>query len=157
MNKYNIGGDLQSSISNSSFMKHFSTGKYPGELHLRTLNPFNKTNVKHNFTGPGSHIDKRLVNYNDIINSYNETGNLNIDPIPTSDSIPINRIDQAAMKHDVKYISNYLRDRHVADVEMIHEINNIPNPTFRERLESGIVKAIMKTKLMRWISFIKRV
>ena len=52
------------------------------------------------------------------------------------------------MKHDVKYISNDLRDRHVADVEMIHEINNIPNPTFRERLERGIVKAIMKTKLM---------
>ena len=99
MNKY-FGADLQSSITNNSFLKHFSTGKYPGEFHLRSLNPFNKTNVKHNFTGPGSHIDKRLVNYNEIMNNFNETGDLNIDPIPTSDSIPINRIDQAAMKHD---------------------------------------------------------
>ena len=65
------------------------------------------------------------------MNNFNETSNLNIDPIPSSDSIPINRIDNAAMEHDVKYISNDLRDRHVADVEMIHEINNIPNPTFR--------------------------
>ena len=82
------------------------------------------------------------------MNNYNETGKLDIIPIPTSDSILINRVDTAAMKHDVKYIFNDLRDRHVADVEMIHEINNIPNPTFRERLERGFVKAIMKTKLM---------
>ena len=51
MNKYNIRGDLQSSITNSKLLKHFSTGKYSGELHLRSLNPFNKTNVKHQFTG----------------------------------------------------------------------------------------------------------
>ena len=147
-NKHNIGGDLQSSITNNKFLNHFSTGKYPGEFHLRSLNLFNKTNPIHKYTGSGSHIDERLENYNDIMNNYNETGNLDIVPIPTSDYIPINRIDNAAMKHDVKYISNDLRDRHVADVEMIHEINNIPNPTFRERLERGIVKAIMKTKLM---------
>ena len=51
MNKsYYTGSDIQSSFSNSSFMKHFSTTQY-GELHLRTLNPFNKTNPTHNFTG----------------------------------------------------------------------------------------------------------
>ena len=52
------------------------------------------------------------------------------------------------MKHDVKYISNDLQDRHVADVQMIHELNNINNPTPRERLERGIVNAIMKMKLV---------
>ena len=85
-NKYS-GGDLQSSLYNNKFLKHFSTGKYPGELHLRTLNPFNKTNPAHNYTG--TNIDKRLENYNDIMNNYYETGNLNINPIPTFDSIPI--------------------------------------------------------------------
>ena len=55
------------------------------------------------------------------MNNYNKTSKLNIDPIPKNDSVSINRIDQAAMKHDVKYISNNLKDRHVADVEMIHE------------------------------------
>ena len=43
MNKY-FGADLQSSITNNKLLKHFSTGKYPGELHMRSLNPFNKTN-----------------------------------------------------------------------------------------------------------------
>ena len=142
------GGDLQHAITDNKYLSKFSTGKYPGEFHLRSLNPLNKTNPVHFWTGPGTNIDKRLENYNDIMNNYNKTSKLNIDPIPKNDSVPINRIDQAAMKHDVKYISNDLKDRHVADVEMIHEINNIPNPTFRERLERGIVKAIMKTKLL---------
>ena len=142
------GGDLQNAITDNKYLSKFSTGKYPGEFHLRSLNPLNKTNPVHFWTGPGTNIDKRLENYNDIMNNYNKTSKLNIDPIPKNDSIPINRIDNAAMKHDIKYISNDLKDRHVADVEMIHEINNIPNPTFRERLERGIVKAIMKTKLM---------
>ena len=53
------------------------------------------------------------------MNNFNDTGDLNIDPIPTPDSVPINRIDNAAMKHDVKYISNDLKYRHVADVDMI--------------------------------------
>ena len=97
MNKYNIGGDLQSSITNNKLLKHFSTGKYPGELHMRSLNPFNKTNKISHFLGPGSHIDKRLENYNEIMNNYNKTSKLNIDPIPKNDSVPINRIDQVAM------------------------------------------------------------
>ena len=61
------GSDLQSTITNNKFLKFFSTGKYPGEFHMRSLNPFNKSNSVHNYTGPGSHIDKRLENYDDII------------------------------------------------------------------------------------------
>ena len=84
----------------------------------------------------------------DIINNYYETGLLDINPIPKDSSIPINRIDQAALKHDIKYISKDLKDRHVADVEMIHEMNNIPNPTFREKLERFLIKSIMKGKIL---------
>ena len=40
------------------------------------------------------------------MDQYNETGKLDIKPIPKDFSQPINRIDQAAMIHDVKYISS---------------------------------------------------
>ena len=42
---------------------------------------------------------------------YNETGKLDITPIPKDFSHPINRIDQAAMIHDVIYITPNLQDR----------------------------------------------
>ena len=95
---------------------------------------------------PGTNIKEHLQNYDDIMNRYNETGLLDIPPIPKESSIPINRIDQAAMQHD--YISKDLQDRHVADIKMIHQINNIPNPTFREKLERFIVKSIMKGNIL---------
>ena len=68
-------------------------------------------------------------------------------PIPNENSIPINRVDQAAMQHNIDYISKGLQDRHVADIKMRHQINSISNPTFREKLERFIVKSIMKGKI----------
>ena len=62
--------------------------------------------------GPGTKLDIRLEYYDDIMNHYNETGKLDIIPIPKDFYHPINRIDQAAMIHDVKYISPNLQDRH---------------------------------------------
>ena len=112
------GGDLQSQITGNRFLKYFTTTPY-GELHLRTLNPFNKTNPTHNYTGPLTKLDIRLENYDDIMDHYNKTGKLDITPIPKDFSQPINRIDQAAMIHDVKYISTNLQDRHKADVDQV--------------------------------------
>ena len=51
-------------------MKKFTTTPY-GELHLRTLNPFNKTNPTHSFTGPLTKLDIRLENYDDIMKLEN--------------------------------------------------------------------------------------
>ena len=81
------------------------------------------------------------------MNHYNETGKLDLTPIPKDFSQPINRIDQAAMIHDVKYISPNLQDRHKADVDLIHANNNITSPTAREKLERGLVNMIMKLKI----------
>ena len=39
------------------------------------------------------------------MNNYNETWKLDIALIPKENSIPINRIDQADLQHDVDYIS----------------------------------------------------
>ena len=72
------------------------------------------------------------------MNNYNETEKLDIPPIPKQNSRPINKIYQAAMQHDVDYISKDLQDRHVAGVKLIHRTNNIPNPTIREKLEVGV-------------------
>ena len=131
-----FGGDLQSQITGNKFLNKFTTTPY-GEFYLKSFNIFNKTNPVHSFTGPGTKLDIRLENYDDIMDHYNETGKLDITPIPKDFSHPINRIDQAAMIHDVKYISSNLQDRHKADVDLIHANNNITSPTAREKLERG--------------------
>ena len=68
--------------------------------------------------------------------------------MPKEEHQPVNRIDAIAMQHDIEYISKDLQDRHVADVKMIHRMDNIPNPTFREKLERFLIKSIMKGKIM---------
>ena len=52
-------------------------------------------------------------------------------PVPKDFSHTINRIDQTAMIHDVKYISPNLQDSYKADVDLIHANNNITSPTAR--------------------------
>ena len=116
-----FGRDLQSQITGNKFLNKFTTTPY-GDFHLKLFNIFNRTNPVHSFTGPGTKLDIRLENYKDITDQYNETGVFDIAPVPKDFSQPINRIDQAAMKHDVKYISPDFKNRHVADVEMIHDI-----------------------------------
>ena len=95
-----FGRDLQSQITGNKFLNKFTTTPY-GEFHLKSFNIFNKTNPVHSFTGPGTKLDIRLENYDDIMNHYNETCKLDITPIPKDFSHPINKIDQAAMIHYV--------------------------------------------------------
>ena len=80
---------------------------------------------------PGTRLDLRL-DENDV-------------PLP--DSQPINRVDEAAYKHDIAYRSENIDDRHKADREMIEAIKSIPNPTLRERIEGAIVIRLMQAKL----------
>ena len=99
----------------------FSKSKYPGEHHL----------PGHNYTGPGTRTDIRLDENN----------------IPKPGEEPINRVDAAALNHDIAYESENIEDRHIADVKLIHEVNRIPNPTIKEKLERALVKNIMKAKI----------
>ena len=60
-------------------------------------------------------------------------------PVPGSG--PINRVDAAAMRHDIAYRDNKdLETRHAADRKMIQELDAIQNPTMRERFDRAIVK-----------------
>ena len=85
----------------------------------------------HSFTGPGTRLDLRL----------------NPDGTPKEWSKPVDRVDNAAYYHDLAY--NQYSDtasRNVADRAMITALNNIPDPSFRERLERTIVKPILSPK-----------
>jgi len=86
----------------------------------------------HNFTGPGTKLNKRL----------------NADMTPKAWSKPINRIDKAAYHHDVCYVKNKdtkIRNE-VCDKNMLTELNGIYNPTLRERIERGVVSTITGMK-----------
>ena len=83
------------------------------------------------FTGPGTRLDQRL----------------NPDGTPKDWSKPINRIDSAAYIHDLAY--DRYRDtasRNFADRAMLNELNNIPNPSVRERIDIAFVKPILSAK-----------
>lgn len=82
----------------------------------------------HNFTGPGTDLKRRL-DKNDK---------------PRKWSKPINRVDETALHHDLCYRDN--PDRTACDKKMLSELDNIPNPTLRERAERVLVKGVIGTK-----------
>lgn len=97
--------------------------------------PFEMHLPGHNFTGPGTQL------------LWGKT-RLNPDFTYKERSKPINRVDETAYRHDVCYLKNKdTKTRNeVCDANMLKELNEIPNPTIRERIERGIVKPIIKAK-----------
>ena len=86
----------------------------------------------HNFTGPGTKLNKRL----------------NPDLTPKKWSKPINRVDKAAYGHDISYLKNTdtATRNAVCDKNMLKELKGIYNPTIRERMERGLVSSLIGTK-----------
>ena len=86
----------------------------------------------HNFTGPGTKLNKRL----------------NPDLTPKKWSKPINRVDKAAYNHDICYLKNNdtVTRNAVCDKNMLKELKGIYNPTIRERMERGLVSSLIGTK-----------
>ena len=86
----------------------------------------------HNFTGPGTKLNKRL----------------NPDLTPKKWSKPINRVDKAAYNHDICYLKNTdtVTRNVVCDKNMLKELKGIYNPTIRERMERGLVSSLIGTK-----------
>ena len=74
--------------------------------------------INRNYIEPGIRLDIRLDE--------------NMNPKPGEE--PVNRVDAAALKHDIAYVSENIQDIHVVDVKMIHELNNINNLTLREKI-----------------------
>ena len=96
--------------------------RLPVEMHL----------PGHNFTGPGTQLHKRL----------------NADGTPKAWSMPINRVDQAAYRHDLCYAKHKdtAARNSICDKAMLASLDAIPNPTARERMDRSIVKPIIGTK-----------
>lgn len=100
----------------------------------KTINnlPFEMHLPGHSFTGPGTNLKKRL----------------NPDLTPKQWSKPINRVDEAAMNHDICYLKNKdtkTRNK-VCDKKMLQDLNII-NPSIRERVDKSIVENIIKAKM----------
>lgn len=115
------GGDLVSSLNSVTSKIKLPWAKYPGEMHIPGMN----------FAGPGTRLDLRL----------------NPDGTPKQSSMPIDRVDEAAYRHDMAYVAfPDTKTRNVADRVMVSELNEIPNPTLRERVERAVIKPIISTK-----------
>ena len=85
----------------------------------------------HNFTGPGTKLHKRLDS--------------NDQPLPHS--IPINRVDETSMHHDLCYRDNTARGgRTKCDWDMVNRLKKINKPSIRERLERTIIGGIIGGK-----------
>jgi len=95
----------------------------PFELHL----------PGHNFTGPGTRLDRRL----------------NSDLTPKEWSKPINKVDTAAYHHELCYAKHQDRKtrNELCDKEMLQELDEIDKPSLRERLDKGIVKNFINAKV----------
>jgi Phospholipase A2-like domain len=84
-----------------------------------------------NLAGPGTRLDLRL----------------NPNGTPKENSKPVDRVDEAAYRHDMAYSAfPDTKMRNVADRVMVSELNEIPNPTIRERVERAVIKPILSTK-----------
>ena len=115
------GDDLVSSLNSATSKIKLPWAKYPGEMHIPGMN----------FAGPGTRLDLRL----------------NPNGTPTEASKPIDRVDEAAYRHDMAYAAfPDTKTRNVADRVMVSELNEIQNPTLRERVERAVIKPILSTK-----------
>src|SRR5215813_15503122 len=89
----------------------------------------------HNFTGPGTQLLRGKTRLNPNL-TYKDW------------SKPINRVDEAAYKHDVCYLENRNTKarNEKCDKEMLEGLDEISNPTIRERIDRAIVNPIIKAK-----------
>ena len=112
MEKLNVNF-VKKEVAGGSFLNSL-VNKLPFEMHL----------PGHNFTGPGTKLNKRL----------------NPDGTPKEWSMPINRVDNAAYHHDLCYSKHDTKTRNeVCDKKMLGELSGIMYPTLRERIDKSIV------------------
>jgi len=103
--------------------------------------PFEQHLPGHNFTGPGTRLDRRL----------------NPDLTPRRWSKPINRVDTAAYHHDFCYAKHQdgKTRNEVCDKEMLRELDDITNPTLREWLDGGVVRNLINAKVKKGLGLKK--
>ena len=84
------------------------------------------------FCGPGTDLTRRLQEYGKT---------------PKPDSMPVDRIDEAALRHDLYYTEHKdARSRVEGDRIMIEEVRSIKDPSCRECFERAIVISALVLK-----------
>lgn len=130
-----VCGSTKTQFVRSSKIQGGSSEIQGGSMLNRVINnlPFEMHLPGHNFTGPGTRLSKRLKP--------------NLEPKEWSK--PINRVDDAAYRHDVCYLKNKDTQtrNNVCDKNMLNELDGIVNPTVRERLDRSIVDKLISTKM----------
>lgn len=122
------GGDLVASLGKATKNLKLPWARFAGELHIPGMN----------FAGPGTNLDKRL----NPSGSWKEW------------SKPIDRVDNAAYIHDLAYDKfEDVQRRNLADKMLLEQIDSIPNPTFREKVERQIIKPIISSKVKLGLSY----
>jgi len=115
------GGDIVVSLNRISGRVKLPWARFRGEMHL----------PGHNFTGPGTKLNKRL----------------NPDITLKSWSKPVDRVVRTAYHHDLAYAKYTNKAKRLeADKRTIRELDNIDDPTVRERMERAVVRPIITTK-----------
>ena len=113
---------VKKEVAGGSFLNSL-VNKLPFEMHLHG----------HNFTGPGTNLNKRL----------------NPDGTPKEWSMPINRVDNAAYHHDLCYSKHddTKTRKEICDKTMLDDLSGIVNPTLRERIDKSIVGKLIRAKV----------
>ena len=113
---------IKSDATDGSFLNTL-VNNLPFEMHL----------PGHNFTGQGTKLNKRL----------------NPDGTPKEWSIPKNRVDNAAYHHDLSYSrhDDTKTRNEVCNKTMLGELNEIVNPTLREKIDKSIVRKLNNAKV----------
>ena len=63
-------------------------------------------------------------------------------------SMPVDRVDEAAMHHDLAYhMHKDKKSRHEADRKLLKDVDQIENPTVKEKVKRAATKAVIKPKL----------
>jgi Phospholipase A2-like domain len=142
INVINVGCLRESGCVRLAILEIMSRDQPDGDL-INVLNkvlPFEKHLPGMRYCGPGTNLGNRL----------------HPDGTPKPGNEPIDRIDEAAMRHDIQYcLYNDRRHRLEADKVMIKELLAIKKPTCRERLERMVVlpflfiKRIMSACLLK--------
>lgn len=134
------------------------------EIHMRDIEKDESgkiTTKKHNFTGPGTDISKRIKNIDELIdvNGLDEITPSKV--IFTSDnSKPISSIDESAMIHDLSY--EYAHKKYPDDekqrLKIIHESDEVlrqkgynimmnKNEGLQQRVQGAFIASLMWLKV----------
>ncbi len=86
----------------------------------------------HKYTGPYNPLDEQLDEHD----------------IPIAGQEPYNSVDAISMRHDICYRDDGEQrgGKHKCDDAMLNELNMLQPKTMRERIDKGLVKALIGTK-----------